>query len=66
MSRWLVHGNEKLQRLALYADGVHDVAATAILRALAGKPVPLQNLHRFKQLCAQRRNRRYQSGCRRV
>lgn len=57
--RWLVHGGVKMRRLALQADGVKEQAADAILRALGDKPVPLRNLARFKQLCAERRRKNW-------
>ncbi len=52
---WQAHGKARI--LALQADGVHAVAAEAILRAVGKGPVPLKNIARFKQLEAQEKNR---------
>lgn len=52
---WQVHG--KWRRLALVADGVKDIAATAILRALGDRPVELKNYHRFQELCRRNKNK---------
>ena len=61
MPSWQVHGSKKIRRLALYADGVKEQAADAILRALGNRPVLLKNVHRFKELLAKRKRKNAQT-----